>query len=292
MISTPSRPSIGRSGERPATRESPTNWSRSSCRLEPRSRARVAIASALRKALRFGKRALPSLLTGWFSEIEDGRPPIGAVRFGDFAGATPIDANFGFGRGTPIDRFYIESFLDRHRNDIAGRVLEVADSTYSRRFGAERVTRQDVLHIRSGNPNATIVGDLSKPDVLPRDSFDCIVLTQTLQFIYDLRPAIAQLHASLKPGGVLLATVPGISQIDPAEDWGGTWCWTFSSASMLTLFAEVFDAGSISVESHGNVFAAVSFLHGLALEELPRSNLLAQDPNYPVIVTLRARRRS
>jgi SAM-dependent methyltransferase len=228
-------------------------------------------------------------LGGWPGRAGNRPPAIGGVRFGDLARTAPIDGNFGFGRGTPVDRFYIESFLDRNRNDIAGRVLEVGDPAYSLRFGAERVTRQDVLNVSAGNPHATIVGDLSKPDVLPRDSFDCIVLTQTLQFIYDLRPAVAQLHAALRPGGVLLVTVPGISQIDRASDW--TWYWSFSSASALRLFAEVFDAGSVSVDSHGNVFAAMSFLQGLALEELPPSKLLVQDSAYPVIVAVRACKR-
>jgi SAM-dependent methyltransferase len=256
---------------------------------ESEGRPQDGVESKLQKALRFGNRALPSSLAGRLGRGGNDRPAIGGVRFGDLARTTPIDGCFGFGRGTPVDRFYIESFLDRNRTDIAGRVLEVGDAKYSRRFGAQRVIRQEVLHIRPGNPHATIVGDLSAPEVLPRDSFDCIVLTQTLQFIYDLRAAVAQLHAALKPDGVILATVPGISQIDRTEGW--TWYWTFSSASASRLFTEVFDPGSVSVESHGNVFAALSLLHGLAFEELPSPMLVVQDADYPVIVTVRARRR-
>jgi SAM-dependent methyltransferase len=243
--------------------------------------------STLQKARRLGKRALLPSLARWLSRVGNGRPPVGRVRFGDLAGTAPIDGNFGYGRGTPVDRYYIESFLDRNRNDIAGRVLEIGDATYSRRFGAERVTQQDVLHVRAGHPHATIVGDLSAADVLPRDSFDCIVLTQTLQYIYELRPAVAQLHAALKPGGVLLVTVPGISQIEP--DYSeGSWYWALTPASALRLFSDVFGAEFVAVESHGNVFAAMSFLQGLALEEVPPSKLLVQDADYPVIVTLRA----
>jgi SAM-dependent methyltransferase len=258
---------------------------------ESRGEGRGGAQGVLQRALRIGKRALPSSLAGWLGRVQNDRPPVGAVRFGDLNGTAPIDGWFGFGRGTPIDRFYIETFLDRNRADIAGRVLEIGDRTYSRRFGADRVTRQDVLHLRAGHPHATITGDLTEADILPRESFDCIVLTQTLQFIFELRSAVAQLHAALKPGGVALVTVPGISQIDRAEDWGGTWYWSFSTASASQLFAEVFDSRSIAVESHGNVFAATSFLQGLAWEEVPRAKLLVQDPDYPVIVTLRARKR-
>ena len=48
-----------------------------------------------------------------------------------------LSRDFGFDRGTPIDRYYIESFLSTHASDIRGHVLEVADNTYTRRFGGD-----------------------------------------------------------------------------------------------------------------------------------------------------------
>jgi SAM-dependent methyltransferase len=211
------------------------------------------------------------------------------IQFGDLSGTAPIDAYWGHLRGTPIDRFYVEAFLDRRRADIAGRVLEAADARYSTRFGGDRVTRQDVLNLHAGNPNATIVGDLSISGLLPQNAFDCIVLTQVLQFIYDLPTAIAQLHAALKPGGVLLATAPGISQIEPSGA-DGTCYWALTPASASRLFVDAFGAESVSIETHGNVFAAVCYLHGLAAEELPPENLMIDDPSYPVTLAIRARR--
>ena len=136
---------------------------------------------------------------------------------------------------------------------------------------------------------ATIVGDLSAPGVLPPDSFDCIVLTQTLHLIYDVRGAAAALHDALRPGGVLLLTVPGISQIDRHE-WAGSWYWALTPLAASRLFAEVFGARAVRVEGHGNVFAATAFLQGVALEEVPRAKLAVQDPAYPVVVTVRARK--
>lgn len=259
-------------------------------KTESQGDAQDAVENTLQKALRLGKRVLPSSLAVWLDQLGNGRPAMGRVRFGDFARTAPIDSYFGFGRGTPVDRFYIESFLARNRDDIAGRVLEIDNAKYSQRFGAERVVQQDVLHVRPGNPHATIVGDISVADVLPHDSFDCIVLTQTLQYIFDLRAAVTQLHSALKPGGVVLVTLPGISQIDPDYS-DGTWYWGFTAASASRLFREAFHGGSVSVESHGNVFAAVSFLHGVALEEVLPAKLLVQDASYPVIVTVRARKR-
>ena len=68
---------------------------------------------------------------------------------------------------------------------------------------------RDILMATEGNPQATIVGDLTDAPQIPSDAFDCAIVTQTLQFVYDVRAALATLHRILAPGGVLLATVPG-----------------------------------------------------------------------------------
>jgi SAM-dependent methyltransferase len=216
------------------------------------------------------------------------RPPVGSVRFGDLRRLKPISRVFGFDRGLCIDRYYIENFLAKHAEDIRGHVLEIGDDTYTRRFGGDRVARSDVLHVQEGNPKATIVADLTCADSIPSDTFDCIIFTQTLQFIYDVRAAIRHLHRILKPGGVLLATFPGISQISryDMDRWGDYWRFTTLSARML--FEEVFPSGNVTVRAYGNVLAAVAFLHGLSAEELRREELDYHDPDYELIITLRA----
>jgi SAM-dependent methyltransferase len=208
--------------------------------------------------------------------------------FGDLDRLTPISRFYGFDRCLPIDRHYIEEFLHRHASDIHGRVLEVGDDSYTRRFGGDRVTRRDVLHVRAGgSPPPTIVADLAVAEHIPPAIFDCVILTQTLQLVYDLRAAVATLHRIVRPGGVVLATMPGITQIEDPE-WNSTWYWSFSVASARRLFEEAFPAAQVAVEAHGNVLAAVAFLHGLAIEDLERERLEHDDPAYPVLITVRA----
>jgi glycosyltransferase involved in cell wall biosynthesis len=218
-------------------------------------------------------------------------PALGRVHFGDLRRVTPISQCFGFDRGLPVDRYYIERFLARHASQIVGRVLEVGDDSYTRRFGGPRVTRSDVLHVRAGNPRATLIGDLTDPDVLPENAFDCIILTQTLQLIEDVRLAVARLHRVLAPGGAVLVTAPGISQIDRGE-WGSTWFWSFTPTALRRLFGERFGSNAVMVEDYGNVFAATAFLQGLAVEELDTRDLDALDHAYPVIVAVRATKRA
>ena len=209
------------------------------------------------------------------------------MSFGNLRRMTPISRVFGFDRGTPVDRYYIEGFLGRNATDVQGRVLEVGDDSYTRRFGEGRVTHRDVLHVSAENPHATIVADLENAGHIPSSSFDCIILTQTLHLIYDVRAALRTLHRILKPGGVLLTTFPGITQIDHF-DWGASWYWAFTTLSAQRLFGEVFPTDNFDVETHGNVLAATAFLHGLALEELRAEELDYNDPDYQLIITVRA----
>ncbi|NPU85317.1 MAG: methyltransferase [Syntrophaceae bacterium] len=187
-----------------------------------------------------------------------------------------------------MDRYYIESFLKRHSDDIKGRVLEIGDPGYTREFGGSKVERADVLHAIEGNPEATIVGDLSTGKGIPRSAFDCMILTQTLLCIYEVREAVANVYSALKPGGVLLATFPGISQISryDMDRWGDY--WRFTTLSAQKMFGNVFPPEMIEVKAHGNVLVAVSFLHGLATEELTSNELDFHDPDYEVLITVRA----
>jgi SAM-dependent methyltransferase len=198
---------------------------------------------------------------------------------------TPLSDHWGRDRGTPVDRYYIEHFLEGARIAIRGRVLEVMNADYTRRFGAA-VERSDVLDIDPTNPSATIVADLANADDVPSETFDCFILTQTLQYIYDLRSAVEHAHRILRPGGTLLCTVPTVSRIARREL--DSEYWRLTTAGCARLFGDVFAGGVVEVRARGNVLSAVAFLVGMAREELSSRELDRDDPFFPVIVTVRA----
>lgn len=211
-------------------------------------------------------------------------PPPGHVRFGDFRRLQPIDPYFGFMRGKPVTLHYIQDFLNCHADDIHGRVLEVMDSTYTRQFGGDRVTHSDVVDVDRANPLATIFADLSDPEAkIPGDAYDCVILTQTLQFIYDAPAALATIHRVLKPGGIALISVPGITKTDNS----GPWYWSFTSDSTQRLVDGAFPGADVTVISRGNVLSATALLMGIAAEELSETELDAHDPHYPVCILAR-----
>ena len=198
---------------------------------------------------------------------------------------TPFSQCWGYDRGRPIDRYYIERFIMNHRRDIRGHVLEIKEALYTARYGGG-VTKRDVLDKNAGNPHATIVADLEAADTVGSDTFDCCIVTQTLQYVFEVGAAVRELHRMLRAGGVLLARVPVITRL--ANDTRYEDYWRFTPDACARLFRGLFREEDILVEGHGNVLASIAFLEGLAQEELTQGELDVNDWLFPLVVTIRA----
>jgi SAM-dependent methyltransferase len=217
------------------------------------------------------------------SVIRTLRPP----SFDHHRSTRPVSDVYGFDRGRPIDRHYIDRFIAAHAADIRGDVLEVQDLMYTQKHGSNLSSRQ-VLDIDPGNENATLVADLAAADHVASDSFDCILLPQTLQFIYEVRAAVYHAHRMLRPGGVLLATLPALARAD-AELYTSDF-WRFTPASAERLFAEQFGPVNLMVASYGNALACAAFVYGMSVEEFSAAELDPIDSYFPLILTVRARK--
>ena len=219
------------------------------------------------------------------------RPPVGKANLGDLRSTTPFSRAWGFHRGEPIDRYYIEKFMSEHRDSIAGACLEIGDTRYIDQFKNDAIQSIDVLHCAEGYPSVTIVGDLVDAPHIEADQFDCIICTQTLQYVSNPLAAVETMRRILRPGGVILITVPCISQRD--QDAGSDWVdkWRFTTAGMQDLLSGCFDVGDkVNIGSYGNVLSAVAFLHGMSHDEFTQEELETHDDMFELIVTAAIRK--
>ena len=211
------------------------------------------------------------------------------LEFEDLRRTTPISRNWGLDRGMPIDRRYIHTFMGRHAADVHGEVLEMLDAELTTSYGRERVRRSDILDIDPGNPRATVVADLRSAEQMPEHAYDCVILTQTIHVIDDMAAVLTNVHRALKPGGVLLMTLPSASMV--AVEYGPRGDhWRVTEAGARALTERAFEPSSIEVRAYGNVLTTTAFLYGLGCDDLDAHELEAHDPAYPTLITVRARK--
>ena len=98
-------------------------------------------------------------------------------------------------------------------------------------------------------------------------------------------------YRALKPGGILLATFPTISQVsryDVECGWGDY--WRFTSFAVKRMLSEIFPEDNVQLETHGNILTAAAFLFGLSSPELTERELEEVDPEFVMLVTARAQK--
>ena len=210
--------------------------------------------------------------------------------FRHFLPKKPVSRQFGCERGTAIDRYYIDRFLEQNSKHIQGDILEVAETTYTQMFTKKICSSKYLAFNPDPNPNA-IVGDLMKPETLPSGQFDCFICTQTFQYIEDIKKGIASVLQLLRPGGVFLGTMPGISQKSTTAKDNWYDLWRFNQKGIERNFIEMFGKNQVKTEVFGNVYVAAAFLYGLTLEDVPKKQLDLNDPDYEFLITVFAQKK-
>lgn len=221
----------------------------------------------------------------WTTRLRCWRDGLPRPRWGNLRRVTPFSTRFGFDRGTPVDRYYLDKFLDAHRASITGDVLEIQMVAYARRYG-HALGRADSVDIAAAH-RPTYLCDLARSEgVLPSEAYDCFLLPSTLQHLRDLDGALRHALRVVRPGGMLLATAAGfVPLIDDGPDY-----WRLSAEGWRQVLARVWPGCQVEVTGHGNCLAAVAAMLGLALEELTPAELDAADPRYPVMIGVACRK--
>ena len=198
---------------------------------------------------------------------------------------TPLSKYCGFDRGLPVDRYYINQFIQDNQSIIRGNILEFLEPTYSRIRSGDQRSSISIIDIDPMNKEANIHGDIRNLYDVENDFFDCIIATQVLQFIDNVDAAIHEMLRILKPGGVLLITVPCCSRIDPISGVDGDF-WRFTKASFSYLFKD-HTRHCIDVRNEGNFYSCTSSLAGYSVEDCSIRKLQVKDDSYPLIITCR-----
>lgn len=202
-------------------------------------------------------------------------------------GHQPLSQVWGLDRGQPIHRYYLAQFLQESVSAIRGHCLEFQEDSYTTRFGGLAVEKLDILHLDHTAPQVTIVADLTKPNDIPSDVFDCIICTHVLHVVFELDKMISELYRILKPGGTLVVAVPHISMCGPRSHE----IWRFTPEGLAALLGKAFGADNVTVRAYGNSLTAAGELRGLVAHEFTENELNHHDPRFAIEVCVRATKR-
>lgn len=201
----------------------------------------------------------------------------------------PVSAQFGTERGTPIDRFYIETFLNANKQFIHGTVLEIEDNSYTKAYGSHDAVSM-VMDVSSQLPGVDFLANLETGEGIREKLADCFICTQTLMYLYDTKAVAENIYRLLKPGGVVLLTCNGISQNSRRcmDHYGCT--FNYNMDAFKKMFDEPGKFEILSMGSYGNVKTVCAHLSGLCQEDLREEDFNVNDKYYPLIVYAAVRR--
>ena len=218
----------------------------------------------VRRAISYGWRHAPGKTLDW----------------GTLRRLEPLSPRLGNDRGTPTNRYFYKKFLEEHRADIVGDVLEIKEDYYASELASGPI-KLTIADIKADNPLINLCADLAVPGSLPTEAYDCALITGVLQFVSDLDAAFQNLYASLRPGGVALIIVPTVARVD-TEDFEYD-RWRLTPTGLATVADRACAGAQVTTKGYGNILAVVAFLYGIAAEELSREELDFDDPVYPLI---------
>jgi SAM-dependent methyltransferase len=193
----------------------------------------------------------------------------------------PISTDFGWSRGTPVGRHYVNKFVAEMATGLGGTVLEFGESRYKACF--KTVQQYQVIDVVPG-PSVDYVCDIHDVSSVPEHYFDVIVCTQVLEHVERPVDALRQLHKLLKHDGHLICTVPFLAHIHyvPTD---------FYRFSIDAICSALGTAGFQVLEARnsGNALVTLGSLLGYAAEDFRSKEMEVVDNVYPFNVLAFAR---
>lgn len=190
----------------------------------------------------------------------------------------PIRGNMGNGIGKSMSRYYVEEFIQSHKSEISGDIVEIGRNVYRDTIPQENINSYLCLDIEE-YPDVDIVADVQHMPQVHDEIFDSVICTQVLEHVPNPFLAINELYRVLRPGGTLFLTVPFLNNLHmkPHDYWRFT---EYSMRLLLNSFA------SVRTTSHGSTYYHILATMGLSSLEVDMSLKNADsEMEFPIIIS-------
>ncbi|TRU96281.1 MAG: methyltransferase domain-containing protein [Microcystis wesenbergii Mw_QC_S_20081001_S30D] len=206
-----------------------------------------------------------------------------SLNWGDLKKSVPICHVFGLTRGKPVDRYYLNKFIQEIKPQIVGKILEIGGTSKDKDFyGINLGSSYQIMNIEPGL-GIDIVGDAHDGSIIKPESFDSIITFNVLEHCYAPWQVVENIYTWLKPGGKCFVMVPSAQRLHaiPRDYWRplpDAFAWMFRKFSQQKLYV------------YGNPISVIASYHGIATEELTTEELDAFHPDFPVATCIVAQK--
>lgn len=207
--------------------------------------------------------------------------PFGAIEYSDFKRYAPLCHDYGYSRGTPIDRYYLEQFIREIRSYVVGYTLEIGGSRENQYlYGFTNAMSYKTMDMHQ-KPEVDITGDIHDPNSLGSNSFDSIILFNVLEHCEKPWIVVENIYNWLTKRGSVFCMVPNSQRIhrDPKD------YWRILPDGMRSLFAK-FPIKQLYL--YGNPITTIATMMGVAAEELSSEELNSFNSEYLVATCIYA----
>ncbi len=181
---------------------------------------------------------------------------------------------------------YILIFIRENSKFITGNVLEIENDKFSRYF-KNQIKHLDILDIDESNLQANIHADLRTKKGLPKEKYDCIILTHVLDCIDDYESALKNIKYMLKKDGVLLCTIPCLERVSNKTKT----YFRFTQYGASFLFNKLFGKGNFNISFYGNLYSTIMYLNGFKFSKLNLKYFKYNDLKFPILIAIVARKK-
>ena len=210
-------------------------------------------------------------------------PKINTIDWGDLKRRFPLCNLFGFTRGIPIDRYYLDKFISEIRPQVTGTVLEVGGLLQNRElYQFSQATEYHTLDI-AANPGVTQIGDVHDLAMFKPNSLDAVVIFNVLEHCHNPWIVVKNIYIWLKEGGKCFCMVPSAQRL---HDFPGDY-WRPLPDGMQQLFQ---DFRQRKLYVYGNPMTVIASFMGISAQELSHEELNDFHPDYPVTTCMVARK--
>ncbi len=203
----------------------------------------------------------------------------------------------GKSAGLSTIRYYWADFLEQHKADVRGRVLEIGETATVRAYGGDAITQADALDLAAHSPEVRVVADLSRADHVAGEVYDCFINQFTTCVIYDIDAALYHAIRLLKPGGVLLINFWCLDfYLHRGLDMGTApsghpplymhhWFTPINVHDRLQRLG--LSEADYDLSIYGNLLTRMAFLLNIPAQEYTQHELTTVDPGQPLLICAR-----